>query len=75
MGNPVSNVGDLPQLNGLAGSFGNFDIHTNNVTHLVFPGNSSAIIRATSTADVIYLNAMFLSITTWEGVGNLFFSL
>ena len=72
MGSPVSNVGDLPQMSGAAGSFGNFDIHTMNVTHLVGAGDTSARVRATTTSDTYFLQAIILSITTFEGEKHCF---
>ncbi len=63
----VSNVGDLPQLSGAAGSFGNFDMHTMDVTSLLNAGDRIATVSASTYADVFFINAVILSITTWEG--------
>lgn len=66
MGSSQSTIGDLPQLTGDGGSFGNFDMHTLDITPHVTSGDTSATVMATSDSDVYYLNAVIISITSYE---------
>ncbi|HYQ18264.1 MAG TPA: DUF3344 domain-containing protein [Polyangiaceae bacterium] len=66
LGEPVSVVGDLPQLNGEARSMGGFDLDVVDVTGRLSAGQKSVNIRATSTRDVYYLGGFITSISTFK---------
>jgi uncharacterized repeat protein (TIGR01451 family)/MYXO-CTERM domain-containing protein len=66
LGQPVSVVGDLPQLTGTHGSLSGLDLDVVDVTSLVHPGDTSATIMATSSGDVYLLGAFITSIATWK---------
>ncbi|WP_437600032.1 DUF3344 domain-containing protein [Sorangium sp. So ce590] len=63
---PVSNVGDLPQLAGTAGSMAGMDIDVFDITPSVTPGLTSAPIRASSTMDLYFLAGFITSISTFK---------
>lgn len=62
-GQPVSSVGDLPQLTGTAGSRA-YDLDLIDVTSQLKAGDTSAQISATTSGDVYYLGGLFTSIST-----------
>jgi uncharacterized repeat protein (TIGR01451 family) len=66
LGAPVSVVGDLPQLTGEAASMGGYDLDVVDITDRVAPGQSSADIEATSSADLYLLGAFITSISTFK---------
>jgi clumping factor A len=66
LGNPVTTVGDLPQLTGGPRSLSNVDFDVVNVTSLVKAGDKSATIAATSTIDTYLLGAFITSISTYK---------
>jgi uncharacterized repeat protein (TIGR01451 family) len=66
LGNPVSVVGDLPQMDGLPNSMSGFDLDVIDVTAYVVPGQTSASMEATSSGDTYVLGAFATSIGTYE---------
>ncbi|MEZ4220126.1 MAG: DUF3344 domain-containing protein [Polyangiaceae bacterium] len=66
LGNPVSVVGDLPQLAGTPQSMSSFDMDIVDVTSRVSGGQTSAAIQANSNGDVYYLGAFITSISTFR---------
>lgn len=66
LGNPVSVVGDLPQLTGTAQSMSGIDIDVVDVTGLLSPGQTSATIQASSTGDVYLLASFVTAIDTFR---------
>jgi len=66
LGVPVSVAGDLPQMAGSLGSMSGVDLDVVNVKPLVAPGDTSAVIRATSTQDVYLLGGFVTSISTYR---------
>ena len=66
-GSPVSTLGDLPRLTGTPGSMSGVDIDVVDVTNLVTPGQSSAVIQATATNQNSFLLAgLITSISTLQ---------
>ncbi|WP_437689771.1 DUF3344 domain-containing protein [Sorangium sp. So ce176] len=63
---PVSNVGDLPQLAGSAGSMAGMDIDVLDITTKVTPGQTSAPIQASSNNDLYFLAGFITSISTFR---------
>ncbi|WP_437927817.1 DUF3344 domain-containing protein [Sorangium sp. So ce291] len=63
---PVSNVGDLPQLAGTAGTMAGMDIDVFDITSKVTPGLTSAPIRASSNNDLYFLAGFITSISTFK---------
>ncbi|WP_437590194.1 DUF3344 domain-containing protein [Sorangium sp. So ce1000] len=63
---PVSNVGDLPQLPGTAGTMAGMDIDVFDITSLVTPRQTSAPIRASSSMDLYFLAGFITSISTFK---------
>ncbi|WP_437876756.1 hypothetical protein [Sorangium sp. So ce513] len=63
---PVSNVGDLPQLAGTAGSMAGMDIDVFDITSKVTPGQTSAPIQASSNNDLYFLAGFITSISTFK---------
>ena len=63
-GNPVSNVGDLPQLTGTPLSMASFDLDVVDVTDRLSAGQTQAEIAATTSGDVYLLGAFVTSIST-----------
>ena len=66
LGVGVSNLGDLPQLTGTAGSMGGLDLDVVDITSLVNQGDESATFEATSSMDHYVLGAMVTSISTFK---------
>ncbi|EYF07081.1 DUF3344 domain-containing protein [Chondromyces apiculatus] len=65
-GNPISSVGDLPQLTGGPGSMSGLDIDVLDITPYVTAGQTSAPIQATSTGDVYLLGGFVTSVSTFK---------
>ncbi|WP_438017691.1 DUF3344 domain-containing protein [Sorangium sp. So ce315] len=63
---PASNVGDLPQLAGTAGSMAGMDIDVFDITSRVTPGQTSAPIQASSDNDLYFLAGFITSISTFR---------
>ncbi|WP_437734427.1 hypothetical protein [Sorangium sp. So ce1335] len=63
---PVSNVGDLPQLAGTAGSMAGMDIDVFDITSKVTPGLTEAPIQASSNNDLYFLAGFITSISTFK---------
>ncbi|WP_434044989.1 MULTISPECIES: DUF3344 domain-containing protein [Sorangium] len=63
---PVSNVGDLPQIAGSAGSMAGMDIDVLDITTKVTPGQTSAPIQASSNNDLYFLAGFITSISTFR---------
>ncbi|WP_080681908.1 DUF11 domain-containing protein [Sorangium cellulosum] len=63
---PVSNVGDLPQLAGTAGTMAGMDIDVFDITSRVAPRQTSAPIRAFSSEDLYFLSGFVTSISTFK---------
>lgn len=66
LGSAVSVPGDLPQLAGSASTMAGLDLDVMDVTSRVSPGQSSVMLRATSSQDVFYLGAFITSISTFR---------
>jgi uncharacterized repeat protein (TIGR01451 family) len=66
LGAAVSTPGDLPQLEGTAGSMSGIDIDVVDITSRIAGGQTSATVQASSTGDVYYLASMVVSITTFR---------
>ncbi|MBW2458757.1 MAG: isopeptide-forming domain-containing fimbrial protein, partial [Deltaproteobacteria bacterium] len=66
MGAPVSNVGDLPRVAGVADTMGSVDFDVMDITNRVVAGQQSADIEATTNGDVYFLGAFITSISTYE---------
>ena len=66
LGQPVSVVGDLPQLTGGNRSMSSFDLDVVDITDRLAPGQNSADIEATTTGDVYFLGAFITSISTYK---------
>ena len=66
LGSPVSIPGDLPQMTGGLGSMTGVDFDVVDVKTLVSAGDTSAVIRATSTQDVYLLGGFVTSISTYR---------
>ena len=64
LGSAVSNVGDLPQLSGLPGSYSNMDMDVVDVSSLLSGGDTSATIAASSTLELFLLSAFVTSVST-----------
>jgi uncharacterized repeat protein (TIGR01451 family)/MYXO-CTERM domain-containing protein len=65
LGVAVSNVGDLPQLTGTAGSMSEMDLDIVDITANVTPGQTSATIGTKSTGDTYFLGGFITSISTF----------
>ncbi|MRG93283.1 DUF3344 domain-containing protein [Polyangium spumosum] len=66
LGSAVTVVGDLPQLDGTAGSFAGMDMDIVDVTDQLTAGQTSAPISATSTGDQYWLAGFVTSIPTFK---------
>jgi len=64
LGIPQSNAGDLPQLTGAAGSMSGVDMDVVDVAPLLAPGDTRAVIQASTTQDVYLLGVFVTSIST-----------
>ncbi len=64
LGIPQSNAGDLPQLTGAAGSMSGIDMDVVDVAPLLAPGDTRAVIQASTTQDVYLLGVFVTSIST-----------
>lgn len=65
---PVSTPGDLPLLDGTAGTLVGMDIDTVDVTSYVTAGDKTATFDATSSLDVYMLGVFGTSITTYKPI-------
>ncbi|WP_437756186.1 DUF3344 domain-containing protein [Sorangium sp. So ce1389] len=63
---PVSNVGDLPQLTGTAGTMAGMDLDVVDITSKVRPGQTSAPIEARTDGDLYFLAGFITSISTFR---------
>jgi uncharacterized repeat protein (TIGR01451 family)/MYXO-CTERM domain-containing protein len=61
-GTPVSGVSDVPQLSGAPGSMAGYDLDTVDVTGLLNPGDTSAVVGADSTYDIFFLGGFVTSV-------------
>ncbi|HTM43794.1 MAG TPA: DUF3344 domain-containing protein [Polyangiaceae bacterium] len=66
LGVPVSNSGDLPQMDGMAASMSGVDLDIVDVTPFVAAGDVSATIQATSAGDTYVIGAFATSISTLQ---------
>ena len=66
LGNPVSVVGDLPQLPGTPGSMSGYDLDVVDVKAQLKANDVSATIAASSTNDTYLLGAFITSIATFQ---------
>jgi len=66
LGQPVSNVGDLPQLTGTAGSLSGLDLDVVDVTSILQPNDTQATILATTSQDTFLLGGFITSISTFK---------
>lgn len=64
----VSTPGDLPRLDGTAGTLVGMDLDTVDVTSYVSPGDKTATFDATSSLDVYMLGVFGVSITTYKPI-------
>ena len=67
LGLPVSNVGDLPQMSGVAGSMSGIDIDVVDITGQLTAGQTSASVEGTTAApvgDTYFLGGFVTSIST-----------
>jgi hypothetical protein len=62
LGQPVSVLGDLPQLTGAQGSMSGVDIDVIDISGLLKQGTSTATISASVTDDIFFLGGLFTSI-------------
>jgi uncharacterized repeat protein (TIGR01451 family) len=65
LGAAVSVAGDLPQLTGGPGSTSGLDLDVVDVTAQMTAGQTSAVVRATTSGDVYMLGAFVTSISTY----------
>ncbi len=70
LGAATSVSGDLPQMNGVAGSMSGIDLDIVDITSNLAPGQTSASITASSTGDVYFLTSLVTSIVTDVRVTN-----
>lgn len=66
LGNPVSNLGDLPRLTGGPRSLAGVDMDVVGVTGLLNQGDTMATIRASSTGDFYMTGVFVTSISTFK---------
>jgi uncharacterized repeat protein (TIGR01451 family)/MYXO-CTERM domain-containing protein len=66
LGNPVSTMGDLPQLSGVPRSMSGIDLDVVDVTSKLMAGQTQVPISATSTGDNYYLGGFVTSIPTFK---------
>ena len=66
LGQPVSTVGDLPQLAGTAATMAGLDIDIIDVTSRVAAGQKTAALQATTTLDAYFMGAFVTSISTFR---------
>jgi uncharacterized repeat protein (TIGR01451 family) len=66
LGAAVSNVGDLPQLAGTAGTMAGLDLDVVDVTARMSAGQTSVDMQATTTNDIYFLGAFITSISTFK---------
>ncbi len=68
LGQPVSNVGDLPQMSGAADSMNGLDIDTVDITGQVHMGDHAMDIHVSTTNDSVFLGSFTGSVTTFQPV-------
>jgi uncharacterized repeat protein (TIGR01451 family) len=66
VGAPVSVAGDLPQMDGLAGSMSGIDLDIVDITGYLKAGDTSATVQATSSGDTYMIGAFATSIATYQ---------
>ena len=62
----MSNVGDLPQMDGNAASMSGLDLDVVDITSFVAPSQTSATIQASSVGDTYMIGAFATSIATYQ---------
>lgn len=65
-GSAVCGAGDVPQLSGRPDSLAGYDLHEVDVSSLLIPGATSALIEAVSVYDKYYLGGFATSITDYS---------
>ena len=66
LGQPVSVVGDLPQMDGRPNSMSGFDLDVMDISSAVAVGDTEATFQATSSGDTYVLGAFATSIGTFQ---------
>ena len=63
LGQPVSGAFDVPALSGASGTMAGYDLDTVDVTELLNPGDTSAVVGADSSLDIFFLRGFVTSVT------------